>query len=85
MRMQHMRVLADLGRHRQTVSGKETLIAVTIADDLRIRRNLAVAFDQAADGRGETRRQTAGSQHRDFDHRNSSLVQIELFLSGGSS
>jgi hypothetical protein len=85
MRVQDMRFLADRGRHRHAVAGEQTLIAVTITNDFCIGCYRAVAFDQPADGRGEARRQPAGSQHCDFDHRNSSLVQMELFLSGGSS
>ena len=48
------------------VALQQALVAVPVADDLDLGRQLGVALDQAADGRGQAGREAAGGEHGDF-------------------
>ena len=53
--------------HLHGFAGEQTGVAVAIGDDPGAGRDLAVPFDQAADGGGETGREAARSEHGNGD------------------
>ena len=64
--VEQVRPGADLVIDGDRIAGQQTGITIAVADDLDLRRDGGVALDQAADGAGQTRRETTGGQHSYF-------------------
>jgi hypothetical protein len=59
-------LFTHLGRDLDAVAKEHALITGTVGNDLQIRSDVAIAFDEAADGGGETGRQASSGEQRDF-------------------
>ena len=64
--MEEGRLFAHVLRDLDTVGKQEALVAGAIGDQLDLRRDVAVAFDEASDSGRQTGREPAGGQHCDF-------------------
>ncbi len=64
--VQQRRLFTHLTGDLDAVAEQYALVAGLIGDDIELRRNVAVAFDEAADGGGKTGCEASGGQHCNF-------------------